>query len=217
MSLSRQDDFQYQGRRRQMAEQINARLNLPEALFRALEQIPRHLFVETGLRHLAYLDAPLPIAAGQTISQPFTVAVQTRLLACKKWDKVLEIGTGCGYQTAVLSAMGYRVHSVERIRELYRSAGTLLGQLGYKAVLVHGDGFAGLPRFAPFNGILVSCAAPEVPAALLEQLAVGGRLVIPLGKDRVQRMKRITRAENGRFTYEDFGDYCFVPMLTGTL
>ncbi len=187
----------------------------PDVL-RAMERVPRHLFVDNSLSHLAYKDKPLPIAAKQTISQPYTVAMQTQLLAAQKWDKVLEIGTGCGYQTAVLLAMRYTVFSIERIRELYLQAQKNLASAGCNITGLHfGDGFAGLPQFAPYKGILISCGAPQVPQVLLEQLAVGGKMVVPVGAD-AQQMLRITRTAANDYVTEDFGTYQFVPMLGGT-
>lgn len=174
------DTLQHKGRRKKLLEQLRAKYEFDSKVIEAIGRVPRHMFVEPGLDHLAYLDKPLPIGVRQTISQPSTVAFQTSLLNLKKWDKVLEIGTGCAYQTAVLVEMGYRVYSIERQKQLYISAQQNLNRLDYQSpILFLGDGFAGLPQFAPFNGILVTCGAPEIPKELLKQLCVGGRMVIP--------------------------------------
>ena len=181
-----------------------------------MERVPRHLFIEKGLDHLAYLDRALPIGANQTISQPYTVAMQTQLLSLSKWDLVLEIGTGCGYQTAILLELGLKVFSIERQRELYHAAIKNLTVLGYTSALLHyGDGFEGLPQFAPFNGILLTCGTSQVPQNLLKQLTTGGRIVAPIGVE-VQTMTVVERTDEETFVEQSFGDYCFVPMLSGT-
>ncbi len=186
-----------------MIKELAVKYDFNPEVLKAMERVPRHLFVDKGLEHLAYKDKPLPIAARQTISQPFTVAMQTHLLDCRKQDKVLEIGTGW-------------VYSVERIRELYLQAQKNLVHTGFDPnVLFYGDGFAGLPQFAPFRGILVACGAPEVPRVLIEQLALNGKMVVPVGKHE-QRMLRITRTGPEEYKTEDFGSYQFVPMLGGT-
>lgn len=214
--LSMTDTLLLQGQRHVLVKQLATQYPFAPEVLQAMDRVPRHFFVEDGLQHLAYKDKPLPIAAKQTISQPYTVAMQTHLLACKKWDKVLEVGTGCGYQTAVLLALNYKVYSIERIRTLFLQAQKNLLAIGFPANgISYGDGFAGLPLFAPFDGILVTCGAPEIPQTLLRQLAVGGRMVVPVGT-KTQRMLRITRTAEARFETEDFGDYQFVPMLEGT-
>ncbi len=210
------EDLRQTGQRRLLAAELSRKYPFSPAVLKAVEQVPRHLFVERDLAHLAYKDKPLSIGNGQTISQPYTVAMQTHLLDCSKMNKVLEIGTGCGYQTAVLMAMGFRVYSIERIRELFILAQKNLVATGFDpAGIVFGDGFAGLPQFAPFHGILVTCGAPEIPEKLKEQLAVGGKMVVPVGRD-VQRMLRITRTGENQYSTEDFGLYQFVPMLEAT-
>jgi protein-L-isoaspartate(D-aspartate) O-methyltransferase len=210
------DTLRQKGQRRLLIKELAGKYDFDPEVLQAMERVPRHLFVDKGLEHLAYKDKPLPIAARQTISQPFTVAMQTHLLDCRKQDKILEIGTGCGYQAAVLMAMGFRVYSVERIRELYLQAQKNLAITGFDPnVLFYGDGFAGLPQFAPFRGILVACGAPEVPRVLKEQLALNGKMVVPVGQHE-QRMLRITRTGADEYKTEDFGFYQFVPMLGGT-
>ncbi|EKD32484.1 MAG: hypothetical protein ACD_77C00084G0004 [uncultured bacterium] len=210
------DSLQHKGRRKQLVDLISQKYNFDPAILDAMNKVPRHMFLEYGLDHLAYLDKPLPIGAGQTISQPFTVAIQTQLLGLKKWEKVLEIGTGCAYQTAVLAQMGYRVYSIERQKSLYMLAQQNLSNLEFhNPVLFHGDGFAGLPKFAPFKGILITCGAPEVPQKLLEQLSIGGKLVIPLGVE-TQTMLVIERTGPDEYNTTEHGEFKFVPMLEGT-
>lgn len=209
------DPLLYVARRRQMVEELQQRGISSPSVLRAMGSVPRHLFTATALRHLAYQDRPLPIAAKQTISQPFTVALQTQLLACERGQKVLEIGTGCGYQAAVLSAMGCRVYSIERIKELHLFAQELLDSLEYKATLFYGDGNLGLPQFAPFQGILIACGASSLPQKITDQLAVGGKLVVPLG-EQAQELVRLTKTAPGHFKEETFGSCQFVPMLSGT-
>ena len=210
------DTLQHRGRRKQLIAQLSGKYQFRREILEAMERVPRHMFLEYGLDHLAYLDKPLPIGAGQTISQPFTVAMQTELLGLSRWDKVLEIGTGCAYQTAVLAELGYRVFSIERQKSLYQLAQKNLMRLDYHSpTLFFGDGFAGLPKFAPFKGILVTCGAPDVPPELLQQLAIGGKLVIPIGNG-TQTMTVIERVSETEFIKSEHGDYKFVPMLEGT-
>jgi len=212
------DTLQHKGRRKQLLAQLSAKFDFDSRVLDAMYKVPRHIFVEYGLDHLAYLDKPLPIGAKQTISQPYTVAMQTHLLLQKlsKFDKVLEIGTGCAYQTAILAQMGFRVYSIERQKSLYLLGQKNLTRLEYhNPLLFFGDGFAGLPQFAPFKGILITCGAPEIPNSLLAQLAVGGRMVIPLGSG-TQTMVTIDRLSEVEFSKSEHGDYKFVPMLSGT-
>ena len=212
------DTLQHRGRRKQLLVELSSRFDFDTAVIKAMEKVPRHMFVDHGLDQLAYLDKPLPIGMKQTISQPYTVAMQSHLLSEKlaKYDKILEIGTGCGYQTAILSEMGYRVYSIERQRLLYTRAQLNLTRLDYHSpLLFFGDGFAGLPNFAPFKGILITCGAPDIPQELLKQLAVGGRLVIPVGID-TQTMVVVDRISEKKYVRSEHGDYKFVPMLGGT-
>lgn len=212
------DTLQHKGRRKQLLAQLSAKFEFDPKVLDAMYKVPRHIFVEYGLDHLAYLDKPLPIGAKQTISQPYTVAMQTHLLIQKlsRFDKVLEIGTGCAYQTAILAQLGMRVYSIERQKSLYLLAQKNLTRLEYhNPLLFFGDGFAGLPQFAPFKGILITCGAPQVPNSLLNQLAIGGRMVIPLGST-TQTMITIDRISESEFSRSEHGDYKFVPMLSGT-
>jgi protein-L-isoaspartate(D-aspartate) O-methyltransferase len=210
------DSLQHKGRRKKLIDALKHKYSFDIKVMEAMEKVPRHMFIDEELDSMAYLDKPLPIAAKQTISQPFTVAMQTHLLGLKKFDKVLEIGTGCAYQTAVLAEMGFRVYSIERHKPLYIIAQKNLARLDYHSpLLFHGDGFAGLPKFAPFNGILVTCGAPEIPKELLRQISIGGRMVIPVG-DVNQKMVVVERFSEEEFKITEHGDYNFVPMLKGT-
>lgn len=184
-----------------------------KAVLKAINTIPRHLFMDSGFVNHAYVDKAFPIAADQTISQPYTVARQTELLQLKKGDKVLEIGTGSGYQTAVLLEMGAVVYSIERQNELFKKTKLFLPKIGYRPKkLIFGDGYQGYAEGGPYDGILVTAGAPYVPNALLSQLAVGGRLVIPVGEE-VQIMTVFTRSDETIFEKEEYGEYRFVPLL----
>ena len=179
----------------------------------AIGKIPRHLFMDSGFLDHAYQDKAFPIAADQTISQPYTVAYQTELLNVKKVDKILEIGTGSGYQTAVLCELGAQVYSIERQNELFKKTSKFLPKLGYRPKkLIFGDGYIGLKEEAPFNGIIVTAGAPFVPKPLLGQLAIGGRLVIPVG-DTVQTMTLFIRKGPKDFEKHELGTFRFVPLL----
>ncbi|MDR2449510.1 MAG: protein-L-isoaspartate(D-aspartate) O-methyltransferase [Prevotellaceae bacterium] len=210
------EDFRHKGQRRRMTEQLRAAFGFDERILEAMNKIPRHLFVDKGMQHLAYSDKPLAIAANQTISRPFTVAMQTHLLDIKKRDKVLEIGTGCGYQTAVLAELGARVYSIERQRALYEHAQRILPALQYQVSLFYGDGYAGKPVLAPFHKIIVTCGSPDIPQQLKTQLAVGGRMVIPVGEDS-QTMTVVDRVTENDYQITTHGACNFVPMLEGTM
>lgn len=209
------DSLQHRGRRGRLVKELSGKYPYSEEVLKAIGTVPRHIFVDAGLDHMAYQDLPLPIAARQTISQPSTVALQTHLLGIKKWDKVLEVGTGCGYQTAVLAMMGARVYSIERQKELYLAAQKNLARMECLAPLLFlGDGYAGLPGFAPFRGIVVTCGAPEIPRQLLLQLEIGGKMVVPVGNGK-QEMFVITRKSEWKFDSVSHGECSFVPMLEG--
>lgn len=209
----------YRRQRRQMVEALRARGISGGRVLHAFDEVLRHRFVDPALRRRAYADEALPIGMHQTISQPFTVAYQTQLLALEPDDRVLEIGTGSGYQAAILSALGARVFSVERHEALFRRARRILDELGYRAVIRHGDGTFGWPTFAPYDGIVVTAGAADVPEALLDQLRdpsegrPGGRLVIPVGDSDGQRMLRVTRTGPESYARETFRDFRFVPLI----
>ncbi len=199
--------------RNQLVKTIERKGITDKKVLEAISKIPRHLFMDSSFVDFAYQDKPFPIGADQTISQPFTVAFQTELLKVKPGDKILEIGTGSGYQAAVLIELKAQVYSIERQKELYARVKKFLPSVGYvPKKLIYGDGYLGLPEEAPFDGIIVTAGAPEVPKALLSQLKVGGRLVIPVGDD-VQVMTLFIRTSEKSFEKHEFGDFRFVPML----
>jgi protein-L-isoaspartate(D-aspartate) O-methyltransferase len=207
------DTAKHQGLRNQLVTVLQQKGITDRNVLEAIKKIPRHLFLNSGFEDFAYQDKAFPIGAGQTISQPYTVAFQSELLQVKKDDKVLEIGTGSGYQTAVLCMMGAKVYSVERQNELFKSTSLLLPKLGIRPKqLSFGDGYKGLPNFAPFDSIIVTAGAPFIPQPLMAQLKVGGRLVIPLGED-VQVMTLLIRKNETQFEKHEFGDFRFVPLL----
>lgn len=207
------DTLRHQGKRQQLVKVIKAKGIQNEQVLKAIGKIPRHLFMDSGFEDHAYEDKPFPIGADQTISQPFTVARQTELLAVKRGDVVLEIGTGSGYQAAVLLEMGVVVYTIERQRELFKKTNLFLPKIGYRPKkMIFGDGYKGLPEFAPFDGIVVTAGAPFVPKPLMEQLKVGGKLVIPVGEN-VQIMTVFTRKSEMEFEKKEYGEYRFVPLL----
>lgn len=179
----------------------------------AIQAVPRHAFLDNAFLEHAYQDKAFQIGEGQTISQPYTVAFQTELLQAQPGDRILEIGTGSGYQCSILVALGAQVYSIEYNRNLHRRAKSVLRQLGYRATLLHGDGSLGLRDHAPYDGIVVTAGAPTVPEALLEQLAPGGRLVIPVGDRKRQEMLRLTKRPDGPIDRESFTGFSFVPLL----
>lgn len=207
------DTFKHKGMRRKLIDELQEKGGFDNRILDAMMLIPRHLFLDSSFLQFAYQDKAFPIGAGQTISQPYTVAFQTQLLNPQKRDKILEIGTGSGFQTAVLAALGTRVFSIERQKELFVTAKKILTELGYAPTLFFGDGYKGLPSYAPYDGILVTCGAPYLPEKLVEQLKVGGRLVIPIGETGSQVMYRFTKNADGTLEQENFGDCAFVPML----
>lgn len=207
------DTFKHKGLRQQLVNVLKNKGIKDENVLNAISKVPRHLFMDSGFLDHAYQDKAFPIAADQTISQPYTVAFQTELLEVKKGDKILEIGTGSGYQTAVLCELGVKVFSIERQQELFRKTSKFLPKLGYRAKkLIFGDGYKGLPEEAPFDGIIVTAGAPFVPKPLLSQLKIGGRLVIPVGDD-VQVMTLFIRKGDKEFEQHEFGEFRFVPLL----
>jgi protein-L-isoaspartate(D-aspartate) O-methyltransferase len=209
------DTFEAKGKRKNLAAELRKKGIIDEEVLRAIETVPRHLFMDPAFLIHAYVDKAFPITSGQTISQPYTVAVQTSLLRVKKRDKILEIGTGSGYQTAILAEMGARVYTIERFRELFLKAQHTLTSLGYSADFFYGDGHEGKPGYGPFDGIIITAAAHEIPGVLLNQLKTGGRLVIPLGSTGSQVMTVVERTAVDNFEYSEHGNFVFVPMLKG--
>ena len=208
------DGYREQGLRSQLVAELAKKGITDQNVLAAIGKVPRHFFMDSAFIDFAYADKAFPIGAGQTISQPFTVAFQTQLLALKKGDKVLEIGTGSGYQTAVLLEMGAKVYTIERQRELYLKVQQMLPPMGYHPQFFYGDGYLGKPTYGPFDHIIVTAGAPTIPEKLLLQLKIGGSMVVPVGEVH-QRMFRIVRTSESDFTKEDFGDFMFVSMLEG--
>ena len=213
-----EDTYRHQGLRHRMVDRLRADGITDEAVLAAMNDVPRHYFVEAGLDVAAYDEAPLKIGCQQTISRPSTVAMQSQLLLLEGGMRVLEIGTGSGYQTAVLCRMGARVYTIERQSGLYYNTKSLLQEHGYGAQCYLGDGYKGLPqfRFTPFDRVLITCGAPVVPPALMAQLRLGGIMVIPVGEGE-QEMLRITKQGDteDQWEVERFGKFNFVPMLQG--
>ncbi len=206
----------YSWRRQQMVErQIEARGVRSQKVLNAMERVPRELFLPEDVREFAYEDSPLPIAAEQTISQPYIVAFMTEGLALEGGEKVLEIGTGSGYAAAVLAEIAGEIYTIERIEELAAHAASTLADLNYENVeVIHADGTLGLPEQAPFDAIVVTAGGPEVPDSLKKQLKIGGRLVIPVGSYRgVQELVRVTRLSQSDYKQEDLADVRFVPLV----
>ena len=208
-----QDTFTHKGMRKKLVETLKNKGITNIEVLKAIDKIPRHLFMDSGFIDHAYVDKAFPIGADQTISQPYTVARQSELLEVDKESKILEIGTGSGYQTAVLLEMGMQVYSIERQNELFKKTKLFLPKLGYRAKkLIFGDGYIGLKAEAPFDGIVVTAGAPFVPKPLLAQLKIGAKLVIPIGNES-QIMTVFTRTSVTEFNKEEFGEFRFVPLL----
>ncbi len=210
-----EDDFLHKGLRKKLVEELRQKGIQDERVLEAIGKVPRHAFMDSSFIKYSYRDKAFPIGSGQTISQPYTVAFQTQLLDIQPFDKVLEIGTGSGYQAAVLLEMGARVFTVERQKELYAKAIQLLPRLGYKPNFFFSDGTLGLPAYAPFDKIIVTAAADEIPPQLLQQLKIGGRLVIPLGTKNIQQMILIEKFSENEFKKSSHGNFIFVPLLKG--
>ncbi len=213
-----QDSFVHKGKRKILVDYLREKIGISdEKVLNAINEVPRHLFLESIFEDFAYEDRAFPILAQQTISHPSTVAEQTELLELREKEKVLEIGTGCGYQTAVLVQMNVLVYTVERQKDLHDFSQKKLRELHLRPKFQSfGDGFLGLPTFAPFDKILVTCGAEILPTELLHQLKIGGKMVIPLGKTDEQILYRFTKISPTEFEKEEFGAYKFVPMLNNT-
>ncbi|MGE4586517.1 MAG: protein-L-isoaspartate(D-aspartate) O-methyltransferase [Mangrovibacterium sp.] len=210
------DSFRHQGLRKRMVDSLRIKGISGQNVLDALGRVPRHLFMDSSFIQFAYKDQAFPIGAGQTISQPYTVAFQTQLLKVERNDKVLEVGTGSGYQAAVLCELGASVYTIERQRELYMKVQQLLPGLGYFPKVFYGDGWKGLPTYGPFDRIIVTAGAPVIPDELLQQLRIGGRMVIPVGSTDRQGMNVVIRNGEADFRKESFGTFVFVPLLKGT-
>ena len=212
-----EDAYLHKGLRKQLVNLLKEKGITDTAVLDAIGSIPRHFFLDSAFDRIAYEDRAFPIAADQTISQPYTVAYQTQLLQIKPGDKVLEIGTGSMYQTTVLAQMGAKVFTIERQKQLFDQTTKYIFKDQYPNIYFHfGDGFEGLPEFAPFDKILITAAAPSIPEKLWEQLKVGGKMVIPVDEsDNTQRMLRLTKKKDGKEKRESFDEFSFVPMLEG--
>jgi protein-L-isoaspartate(D-aspartate) O-methyltransferase len=211
------DTFEAKGKRKKLVADLRQKGITDEEVLRAIDTVPRHLFMDPAFFSHAYIDKAFPISSGQTISQPYTVAVQTSLLKVKRRDKILEIGTGSGYQAAVLAEMGAKVYTIERFRDLFVKAQGTLNKLGYAIDFFYGDGYEGKPQYGPYDGIVITAAAPDIPQALLPQLKTGGRLIVPVGGQDSQVMTVVERTGPDTYDYSEHGNFMFVPMLKGTV
>jgi len=207
------DTYKHKGLRTQLVQTIRNKGIVDINVLNAIEKVPRHFFFDSSFLNFAYEDKAFPIGSGQTISQPYTVAFQTELLEIKKGDKVLEVGTGSGYQACILAEMGARVYSVERQKSLYAKALKFIPSIGYIVKLFYGDGYKGLPTFAPFDKIIVTAGAPFIPDALVSQLKTGGIVVIPVGGGDIQIMTTITKIAENECIKREHGTFRFVPLL----
>ena len=208
-----QDSFTHKGLRNNLVLDLKTKGIKDDSVLEAVKSVQRHLFMDSGFLDHAYQDKAFPIASGQTISQPFTVAFQTELLNVKKDHKILEIGTGSGYQAAILCHMGARVYTIERIKELFRKTSVFLPSINYRPKkMIYGDGYLGYSEEAPYDSIIVTAGASEIPEKLINQLKIGGRMVIPVGEE-VQKMKLVIKISESDFETKIFGDFQFVPML----
>jgi protein-L-isoaspartate(D-aspartate) O-methyltransferase len=215
MNTHLEDNYRHKGLRKQLVDLLRSKGITDEAVLTAINEVPRHVFLDSSFVELAYQDQAFPIGSGQTISQPHTVAFQTQLLQVDKGMKVLEIGTGSGYQACVLAAMGAKVFSIERQRNLYFKTKEILEQLPFRVKTFLGDGFEGLPTYAPFDRVIITAGAPDIPEALIAQMKTNAIMVIPMDKPDGdgQTMLRITKLEDGTLKKEEFGGFKFVPML----
>lgn len=211
-----EDTYRHKGLRKQLVDTLREKGITDDRILDAINSIPRHYFLDSAFDKVAYEDKAFPIAEGQTISQPYTVAYQTQLLDVKPFEKVLEIGTGSGYQSIVLALLGAQVYTIERQKKLFDQHRNFVLRPKYPTIkYFYGDGFEGLPNFAPFDKVLVTAAAPYIPPKLIDQMKVGGKMVIPVGEGDVQRMLRLTKQPDGSYTEELFDRFSFVPMLEG--
>ena len=211
-----EDTYRHKGLRKKLIDSIRNKGITNERVLEAMMNIPRHFFLDTALDRIAYEDRAFPIQEGQTISQPYTVAYQTQLLEVEPYDKILEIGTGSAYQASVLAEMGANVFTIERQKKLFERNKEFIFRKKYLNIkFFYGDGFEGLPTYAPFDKILITAAAPFIPPKLVQQLKPGGKMVLPLDNDGLQKMMRITKNEDGTYEEETFSNFSFVPMLKG--
>jgi protein-L-isoaspartate(D-aspartate) O-methyltransferase len=208
-----EDSYKHRGLRRKLINVIKEKGITDQAVLAAMAKVPRHVFFDNAFLEHAYQDKAFPIGQGQTISQPYTVAFQSMLLGVKQAAKILEIGTGSGYQASILLEMGAKVFTIEYNKMLYEQTKKVLPKMGYRPIFKHGDGSLGWPIHAPYDGIIVTAGAPVVPEQLKQQLTIGGRLVVPVGDDKRQQMLKITRQSETDFETEEFDYFAFVPLL----
>jgi protein-L-isoaspartate(D-aspartate) O-methyltransferase len=217
MNSHLKDTFKHKGKRKILIAELVEMGIKDQAILDAFNEVPRHFFLDLAFDEQAYTNMAFQIGSGQTISHPFTVAFQTQLLDLKKAEKVLEIGTGSGFQTCILCKLGVRVYTIERHHDLHDKARRMLTFLNLNARMNFGDGYKGMPSHAPFDKILVTCGAPEIPEELLKQLKIGGLMVIPVGEGKEQKMLRIKKIAEDDVDIEEFGTFKFVPMLERTV
>ena len=210
------DSFRHKGLRKQLVEELASKGILQKQVLDAIQAVPRHYFLDAVFTKQAYSNMPFQIGAGQTISHPYTVAFQTELLDLIKGEKVLEVGTGSGFQTAILCEIGAKVFSIERQKELFLKSKQLIPKLSYTPKLKFGDGYKGWQTYAPFDKIIITCGAPFIPEDLVDQLRPGGKMVIPLGDGKVQEMILLTKDLSGGVSQKSYGKFSFVPMLKET-
>lgn len=210
------DTYRHKGLRKKLIDNLRQKGITGENVLDAMNNIPRHFFLDSAFDEIAYEDRAFPISEGQTISQPYTVAYQSQLLQVKPFDKILEIGTGSIYQATVLAEMGAQVFTIERQKALFDKTKNFVLKSKYPNIkFFYGDGFEGLPTFAPFDKVIITAAAPFIPPKLVQQMKVGGKMVIPVNEGEHQRMLRLTKQEDGSTMEESFDNFSFVPMLTG--
>jgi protein-L-isoaspartate(D-aspartate) O-methyltransferase len=212
------DSFMHKGLRKKLLEELKIKGISNANVLKAFWDVPRHWFIDAEFDRWAYRDTAFKIDAEQTISQPYTVAFMSQLLEVTQGEKILEVGTGSGFQACILSAMGAKVYTIERHEILYQKTSKLLQKIGFSDIrTLYGDGYQGSPRFAPFDKIIITAGATTIPKVLLSQLKIGGTLLLPIGEDDIQKMMKITRTSELHFTREEFGDFQFVPFLEGTV
>ena len=211
-----EDTYRHKGLRKNLVDEIKEKGISDQRVLDAIYRVPRHLFMDSGFINFAYKDSAFPIGAGQTISQPYTVAFQTQLLDIQPHEKVLEIGTGSGYQTAILIEMGAKVYTIERQKELFLKAKAQLEEMGYHPHFFYGDGYLGMPSYGPYSKIIITAGAPEIPEKLIEQLAIGGRLIAPVGDKSSQVMTVVEKNSTTETSITKHGNFIFVPLLKGT-
>lgn len=212
-----EDSYQHKGMRQQLIDELRRKGINDESVLQAINKVPRHYFLDTAFQHIAYQNRAFKILAKQTISHPYTVAFQTSLLEIKKFDKVLEVGTGSAYQSCILATLGAMVYTIERQRILYDFISNSFSYITHFPTIkrFYGDGYEGLPSYAPFDKIIVTAGAPFIPEKLIEQLKVGGIMIIPVGQDQQQIMQKVVKKENNEIEVTNLGDFEFVPMLDG--